>query len=147
MVAKKLCFRWLVALVGLTLVCGFMERPLAASQSHAAQPVAVLSVASIDRLTEDLDYLSRAAKHADVGAYLQQVANAFLEAFDRTRPAGIVITADKDEFPGVGFLPVSDLDALLRVVRGRLGAEIDVLGNGIWKLELGKGVYLKQRGT
>ena len=47
---------------------------------------------------------------------------------------------------GVGFLPVPDGGKLLAMVREKFGAEVDDLGDGIKKLQLGKGAYIKQQG-
>lgn len=141
---KKLSVRSLGGLLGLTLWCGLVAQPLLAAE--AGKPVAVVSVASVDRLAQDLGYLARAAGRGDVGVYLQWITSSFLETLDRTRPAGVLITVDQDDPRGVGFLPVPDPDALLRVMRDRLGAKVDELSDGVRKLELGKGVYLKQQG-
>lgn len=124
---------------------------LAAWPSHAAadedvKPVAVLSIASIDRLMDDMAYLGRAAGRSDAGIAFQLMSGPFVESFDRTRPAGVLITIENDEPKGIGFLPVPDSNKLLNTFKDKVGAEIDDLGNGIKKLEMGKGAYLKQQG-
>jgi hypothetical protein len=119
--------------------------PTSAVADDTARPIAVLSISSVDHLLEDLGYLTRAAGRADLGMAVL-VSTPFIEAFDRTRPAGVLITIDGDGPKGVGFLPVPDADQLLDVFRNKVGAEVDDLGNGIKKLELGKGAFFKQLG-
>ncbi len=121
-------------------------QPGVARADDAVKPVAILSIASIDRLMDDFGYLMKAAGRADVSEYLQLMSSAFIQDFDRTRPAGVLITIEDDEPKGVGFLPVPHGDELLGMLKDKLGAEVDDLGNGIKKLEWGKGVYLKQQG-
>ena len=78
--------------------------------------------------------------------YVQMVGMSFVQDLDRTKPLGVLITIEDDEPKGIGFLAVPDLDKALKAVREKFSAEVDDLGDGIQKLELGQGVYLKQRG-
>lgn len=145
------CRRTTRALLGLSAL-SVLGWPLAAVAQQPAdvsqdvKPVAVLSVAGADRLMEDFAYVTRTAERAEVGTYLQLVSASFLEQFDGARPAGVLITIEADEPKGVGFLPVPEGDKLLALFREKLGADVDDLGSGIRKLEMGKGVYLKQQG-
>lgn len=126
--------QWIVPAVALLL-------PLAAT--HAAdppKPVAVLSIASIDQLMGDLTYLTKLSGRSDVAEFIKMAGSSFVQDLDRTKPLGVLITIENDEPKGVGFLPVPDLDKVLTVVRDKFSANIDDLGDGIKKLELGKGV-------
>ncbi len=129
----------LVLLAALTL-------PSVLRAQEPARPVAVLCVSSIDHLMEDAAYLTRAADRPDVGVATQLLSTSFLQHFDRTRPAGVLITLANSEPKGVGFLPIPNGAKFLQVFRDKWGADVDNLGSGISKLELGKGAYFKQRG-
>jgi hypothetical protein len=132
--------QWIVPAVAALL-------PMAATRAaDPPRPVAVLSIASIDDLMGNFTYLTKLGGRADVGGFIQMAGASFVQDLDRTKPLGVLITIENDEPKGVGFLPVPNLDKALKVVRDKLSANIDDLGDGIKKLELGKGVYLKQQG-
>ena len=129
------------------VVLGFAV--LAASPGRAAdtaKPVAVLSIASIDHLLNDFAYLTRVGGRSDVGGAIQMAGANFVQDLDRTKPLGLLITIEKDEPKGVAFLAVPDLAKLLRVVREKLGADVEDAGGGVQKLDMGKGVYFRQQG-
>lgn len=111
------------------------------------RPVAVLSIASVDRLMGDFTYLTSRGGRAGVSGYIQLLGASLLQNLDRTRPLGMLITIEDDVPKGVGFLPVLNLDKVLAVVRDKFNAPIDELGDGITKVQLGKGAYLKQQGA
>ncbi len=136
---------WAIALMA-AIPASALGQSSMASDDGAVKPVAVLSIASIDRLMDDFAYLTKAAGRAEVAGQMQVMSAMFLQGFDRTRPAGVLITIENDEPKGIGFLPIPDGDKMLGMLKDKLGAEVDDLGNGIKKLEWGKGVYLKQQG-
>jgi hypothetical protein len=122
---------------------------LAAGRTAAAQnerPVAVLSFASIDQLLSDFGYLTRVGGRSDVGGFIQMAGANFVADLDRTKPLGLIVTMENDEPKGVAFLCVPDPSKLLRLVRERLNAEVEEVGGGVQKLDLGEGVYLRQQG-
>jgi hypothetical protein len=126
-----------------------MALVLASTAAQAAdppKPVAILSVASIDRLMGDFGYLARLGGRPEVGGMMALAGGAFVQDLDRTKPLGLLITIENDEPKGVAFLPVPNLDKVLKLLRDRFNANTDDLGNGIKKLELGKGAFLKQQG-
>jgi len=131
---------WLLV-ANLTLSAG-----AAARAAEPPKPVAVVSVASVDHVLNDLSYLSKLSGRPEVDGIVRMAGASFLQHFDRSKPLGLLITIEQDEPKGVAFLPVADLDKALTVVRDRFGATVDVLGNDVKKLALGKGVYLKQQG-
>ena len=130
----------------LIVLLSLLAPPVAAETEDSVKPVAVLSIASIDHLMDDFAYVTKSAGRSDVGIMLQLMSTSFIQSFDRTRPAGVLITIEDDEPKGVGFLPVPNGDELLEILKDKLGSEIDDLGNGIRKVSLGKGAYLKQQG-
>ena len=144
------CYWTLLSLLFAVAAPGILSESVIAQEDlgtpSTVKPVAVLSVASVEHLTADLAYLTAAAGRADVAVGLQFLNSGFLQDFDRTRPAGVLITLDDIEPRGVGFLPVPDSDKLLDRLKQRFGFEIDDLGNGIKKICWGKGAYLKQQG-
>ena len=110
------------------------------------RPVAVLSIASTDQLLNDFAYLTRVVGRSDVGGFIHMAGANFVADLDRTKPLGLFVTMENDEPKGVAFLCVPDSSKLLRLVRERLNAEVEEVGGGVQKLDLGEGVYLRQQG-
>ena len=120
--------------------------PWPAGAADHSKPVAVLSIASVDHLMSDFAYLTEVLGRSDVGGFVQMAGMSFVQDLDRTKPLGVLITIEDDEPKGVGFLAVPDLKKALQVVREKFNADVDDLGDGIQKLNLGQGAYLKQQG-
>lgn len=134
----------LLAWIVLGGACGLSSLVVA---DDATRPMGVLSIAGVDRLMTDVAYLTRVVGRPEVAGIMQVAGASFLEHVDRDRPAGILITIDDtDEPKGVGFLPIPDADKLLRFLRDRLRIEVEDLGGGVKKLEVGKGAYIRQQG-
>jgi hypothetical protein len=117
-----------------------------AGAADPSKPVAVLSIASVEHLMSDFAYLTNLVGRSDVGGFVQMAGMSFVQDLDRTKPLGVLITIEDDEPKGVGFLAVPDLKKALQVVREKFNADVDDLGDGIQKLNLGQGAYLKQQG-
>jgi hypothetical protein len=115
--------------------------------SEISEPVAVLSIASVDRLMSDIGYLTQTAGRADVGGLIQMVSSSFLEDLDPNQPAGVLIVMENGEPKGVGFLPIPDLSAALAKIEKRFAAEVEQYGNGVQRLAMGQGIFIKQQGN
>ena len=137
------CPGWLLW-IPIAVVALLLPSPTAAADP--SKPVAVLSIASVDHLMSDFAYLTNVAGRSDIASYVQLVGMSFVQDLDRTKPLGVLITIEDDEPKGIGFLSVPKLDEALKVVQDKFSAEVDDLGDGIKKLALGQGVYLKQCG-
>ncbi len=76
-------------------------------------PIAVVNVASVERLTTDLAYLFETIERPDITEYLVgMLAYAGdLEGVDRTRPFGMMVFMDglSPRPTPVGYIPISDL--------------------------------------
>ena len=137
-------YLWMPVVALVAAPC-FASHP-ASALPEVAKPVAVFSVASTDRLMDDLAYFTQTSGRNDVGGIIRMVGAPFLEYIDRTKPAGVIISVAGDEPKGIGFLPVPDLDGLLKFIKDKFGFPVDHLENGMKKLELGEGAYFKQQG-
>ncbi len=133
---------WAAVLLGALIA----PASLPADEDETVKPVVVLSIASVDHLMHDFAYLTKVAGRGEMGGQLQLLVTSFIQDFDRTKPAGVLITIEEGVPKGVGFLPIPDADKALRALREKIGAEVDDLGGGIYKLAMGKGAYLKQQG-
>lgn len=140
---RTLRSQWLVPLA---VLLGSCLGPAGGRAADNERPVAVVAIASTDQLLNDFAYLSRVAGRSDVGGFIHMAAANVVQDIDRTKPLGIFVTLENDEPKGVAFLCVPDLSKLLRVVREKLNAEIEDVGGGVQKIDLGEGIYLRKQG-
>ncbi len=135
-------YTWLVLLV-LSLMWGYPS----ARAAESPRPVAVLSVASANRLLNDMSYLTRVFGRAELGGMVHLMTADLLQNIDPSKPSGVYVTLGSDQQPrGIGFIPVKDLEKVLAKVNKQFSVEAEQLDNGIRRLGTDKGVYLKQVG-
>lgn len=115
--------------------------------AQAPKPMAIISVASIDKLFQDIAYVSTAAGQPQARGLVEFGAAQFLEGIDRTRPIGAVVTMKEgDQEPDfLAFVPVTDFDAVVTKVEQSAGIEREDAGNGIIKLTVNQDLYLKEQ--
>ena len=89
----------------------------AAPLQAQAKPVLVISISGVEALLSDIAYITEAAGMADFGRMAAMMSEPYTKGIDKTRPVGIVITADNSgKFAALGFVPVTDLQALLGIL-------------------------------
>lgn len=95
------------------------------------QPIAVASIASIDRVLEDIDYLFETTDKPEYPAmikgFLAQYRN--LEGLDKSKPLGVFVFLEKGISPQpvvVGFVPIKDLDELTETL-GEVGFQLSAV--------------------
>lgn len=89
------------------------------------KPIAVASIASVDRVLEDIDYLfgtvDKPEYPAMVKGFLAQYRD--LAGLDKTKPLGVLVFLEKGISPQptvIGFVPIKDLDELTETL-GEVG--------------------------
>ncbi len=130
---------WLTAAAVLLLLA-----PATAAQAQQTKPIAVISVAPIDKLFGDVDYLTKTAGQADAGRLATLIAGPYIDGIDRTKPSGAYVILDGDKPVSVAFIPTKDLTKVLATLKDSVGEPKDV-GGGVQQLGDAP-VYLKQEG-
>ncbi len=105
----------------LTLPAAAADEP-APARTFPVKPVAVVAVASLDRLLDDVDYVFGSAGEPQVADIVRGfLANLNdLQGLDRARPIGVYLyfrPLESSEPQPVLFFPVADIDDLVRSVR------------------------------
>jgi hypothetical protein len=122
-----------------------------ADSTNEIKPAAVLSIAGYDRAAEDVNALGSLQGDENLAGHLEGML-AFmtkgqgLAGLDKTRPCGVFAGTDGEEVGHCVFIPVTDLDKLMSVVKiwtnSRLSAKDE---NGIYKLRAPKKtVYIQE---
>ncbi|MES2793420.1 MAG: hypothetical protein V4719_27660, partial [Planctomycetota bacterium] len=116
------CVRATVAVVcTVALLCsGFAVNQLPAQEKKQAkgQPFLVVSVASFERLMEDADFMFASAGRPElsemIGGALSNVRD--LKGLNRDSAAGLLLFLDGLTPQPIGFVPVKDIDEMLKTV-------------------------------
>lgn len=125
---NKFFQRGRLAIAGLLLAA----MPLVALHAQDAEfkPVAVVSVAPVKKVLADVQYLADAAGQTDAGRMAVLLSAPFTEGIDKSRPVGVVVMTNGQEFAPTAYLPVSDFDKLVTTATEQIGPPQDV-GDGI----------------
>ncbi|MCR9118528.1 MAG: hypothetical protein NXI22_16450, partial [bacterium] len=108
------------------------------------KPAMVMSVGNMSEMLDDVDYLAKTAGNEGAGTTAKLMAGIFLNGLDRARPAGAYAMFDGMNPQVVVFVPVKDLDVLLKTHKENIGEPRDV-GGGVLELSAPNGmpVYVK----
>jgi hypothetical protein len=134
----------LLSMLALALVFGSALRATAKddapAQDAGVKPVAVVTIASYERLMTDIAFIGNLAGSPDLDKNLEGMIQLFtqgqgLNGLDKKRPLGITLTTDGTQFQPLLILPVSNLKTLLEALAGLVGEAQDV-GNGVFELNV-----------
>lgn len=121
--------------------------PLAALQAQEAEmkPVAVISISPVKKILADTQYLAEAAGQGDFGRMAAIMSAPFTQGIDKSRPIGVVVMTNGQEFAPTAFIPVTDMDSLLLIIKEQFGPPQD-MGNDVKMLPTPMPVFVKQAG-
>ncbi|HTN74091.1 MAG TPA: hypothetical protein VL096_02550 [Pirellulaceae bacterium] len=120
--------------------------PLAKAEAQI-KPVAVVSIAHVDKLLGDIDYLAKTGGAADAGRLVTLMAGPYVAGLDRTKPGGAYVLMEGETPIVVGFVAVKDLTMVLATLKDSLGEPKD-LGDGVQQVGEGPiSVCIKQEGA
>lgn len=136
-------------LVGL-LLGGYRACP-AQTDSMASKPLVVVSFAGYDELYGDVEKIGALAGNADMAKGLEMTLTMMtqgqgLKGLDKSRPWGVVVQTNGQEFPIFGFIPVDDLKQLLNAVGPLLG-QVEEGDDGVYEIQTqARPIYVKGKG-
>ncbi|REK19197.1 MAG: hypothetical protein DWQ37_02040 [Planctomycetota bacterium] len=111
-----------------------------AQDESGTKPVAVLAIASYDRLMTDIAFIGNLAGSPDLDKNIEGMIQLFtqgqgLAGLDKTRPLGVTLATDGVSFQPLIVLPVTDLQQLLAALEGLVGVAQDA-GDGVFELDV-----------
>ena len=113
-------------------------------QTQAADPIAVVSVSSLDESLSDVEYLLEATGTDTFGQFFMPQVKAYLQGLNTDKPLGMLLSVDGMAFQPLVFLPVDDLDSFLSQMEDTLGEPADA-GDGILELQGPETIFLKEQ--
>ena len=132
-------------LLGGLLAALALVLPLAQAGAQEIKPVAVVSIASIDKLMADVEYLTAVGGSPDMGKLATGMAGIYVNGIDRAKPLGAYVMMEGLEPVVTGFVPVKDLKAVLQTLKNQ-GIEPRDAGGGVQEINAGgQTIFLKEQ--
>jgi hypothetical protein len=144
--------RVLRALVALTAALAVGVLTPAAVQAQKAnqtpnQPVATVSIAPVERLTQDFTYLTRLVGVPQIGGIGTMMTKQYTQGLDASRPAGLVVQMIDSQPLPLAFLPLTNRQQFFDALAGA-GMIPDELGSGLYSFDAnGQTIYAKEAGN
>jgi len=141
---------FVTSVVSLLVLAALLCAP-ARSDEPVAKPLAVISCAGYDAMLADLACLGEIGNHPGLDKSVDAIVKMFtsgrgLVGVDTARPSGIALFPGDDKPTGYGFVPVTDLKALLEVLDG-LGHKSSEAGDGLIEIDTkkqGKRLFIRE---
>jgi hypothetical protein len=147
-VKKILLMGMVVALLLGLQVLGPAQLTAAESSEPAAaplKPLVTVALSGYDEILSDLQSISPQIAMLVEGQINAATGNQGLEGLDKTRPWGLLVRTDEQQFPVQLFVPVTDLAKLLKSLEPVIGTT--EAKDGVYEIDAGgRTLYLKQVG-
>lgn len=135
------------ALAFAALVPATAPTAIAQSDLEATEPVVVVTLGSVNKLMQDVNYLSSALGQPQAGGMFTMMAGTFTQGIDATQPIGVLVPLVNGAPQPIALVPTSDVKAVLKRLEAQLGPA-DELDDGTLVIILGaSAVYIRQTGN
>jgi hypothetical protein len=118
-----------------------------AATAEASDPVLVVSIASLNKLIQDVNYITAVSGQPQAGGLFTMMAGGFAQGLDMARPIGVIVPIVEGAPEPIGLLPTPDVEAMLKRLEAQTGP-VDKLDDGTLVVAAGPSlVYIRQVGT
>ncbi|MDB4695039.1 hypothetical protein OAF47_01090, partial [bacterium] len=135
--------------LGLLLSAPSSCLPQASAQDSDAasnEPVLVVTLGSVNKLTQDINYVTGVAGQAQAGGMFGLLAGTFTQGLDTTRPIGVVVSMVDGMPQPLALLPTSDIKTVLSRLEAQTGP-YDEEKDGTLRIIVGANVvHIQQKG-
>ena len=113
----------------------------------ATEPVVVVTLGSVNKLMQDIDYLTSTVGQPQAGGIFRMMAGTFTQGVDTTQPIGILVPLVDGMPQPIAIVPTADVKAVLKRLEAQTGPA-DELDDGTLVIALGAStVYIRQSGN
>ncbi|MFG0262932.1 MAG: hypothetical protein ACF788_11125, partial [Novipirellula sp. JB048] len=115
--------------------------------SDATEPVLVVTLGSINKLMQDINYLTGAVGQPQYGGIFQMMAGTFTQGVDMTQPIGIVVPLVNGAPEPIALIPTADVRTVLKRLEAQTGPA-DELDDGTLVIAVGANtMFIRQVGN
>ena len=116
------------------------------SQVANDEPVLVVTLGSINKLTQDINYVTGMAGQAQAGGMFALLMSTFAQGLDTTRPIGILVPMVDGMPQPIALLPTNDVKTVLKRLEAQTGP-YDEEDDGTLRIIVGASVvHIQQKG-
>ncbi|TWU58649.1 hypothetical protein Poly51_14280 [Rubripirellula tenax] len=115
--------------------------------ANATKPVLVVTIASINKLMQDINYVSSAVGQPQAGGMFAMLAGTFTQGIDMDSPIGVLVPLVDGAPQPIAVIPTNDVKSILKRLEGQTGPA-DELDDGTLVIAVGANtVYIRQMGS
>ncbi|MDA7893368.1 hypothetical protein N9B38_00485 [bacterium] len=116
------------------------------SDAASKEPVLVMTLGSVNKLTQDINYVTGVAGQAQAGGMFGLLAGTFTQGLDMTRPIGMVVPMVNGMPQPLALLPTNDIKTVLKRLEAQTGP-YDEEKDGTLRIIVGANViHIQQKG-
>ena len=117
-----------------------------ATMSDGTEPVAVITIGSISKLMQDVNYVTGIAGQPQAGGLFQVMAGTFTQGIDTSQPIGILVPMVDGLPEPIAVIPTPNVKTVLKRLEPQTGP-VDELDDGTLVIAVGANtVYIRQSG-
>lgn len=110
-------------------------------------PVVVVSIGSINQLTQDINYLSGAIGTPQMGFTFAMMAGTFAQGIDTSQPIGVVVPLVNGAPEPMALIPAANVKSVLKTLEAQTGPA-DELDDGTLVIAIGANtIFIRQVGN
>lgn len=135
------------AMAALTLATTAAPQAVAQTEVNATEPVVVMTLGSVNKLTQDVNYMAAMMGQPMAGGIFTGMAAQFTRGIDTTQPMGVMVPLVDGMPQPIAVIPTADVKAVLKALEPQIGPA-DELDDGTMVILLGaSAVYIQQSGN
>ncbi len=114
---------------------------------NATEPVIVVTLGSVDKLMQDVNYITSVVGQAQVGGMFTMMAGTFTAGIDTTQPIAVIVPLVDGAPQPIALVPTADVKTVLKRLEAQTGPA-DELDDGTLVIAVGAStVFIRQTGN
>lgn len=123
------------------------DRAAPGSGANISDPVVVVTLASINKLMQDVNYITSVVGQPQAGGMFSMLAGGFTQGIDMNSPIGILVPLVNGLPEPIAMVPTADVKVVLKRLEAQIGPA-DELEDGSLAISIGASVvYVRQSGN
>lgn len=116
-----------------------------AAPAADTEPVLVVTLASLDKLTQDANYITGVVGQPQLGGFFSLMANSYFQGLDVNQPIGVLVPLVDGVPQPIAVLPTADIKPMLKRLEPQTNGPADVLDDGTMVISVGANtIFIRQ---
>ena len=123
------------------------EAPQESGNAEATEPVVVVTLGSINKLMQDINYVSGIVGQPQIGGMFAMSAGMFTQGIDMNQPIAVIVPLVNGAPEPIAMIPTADVRTVLKRLEAQTGPA-DELNDGTLVVAIGANtVFIRQLGS